>query len=179
MSGLKSKKTFAYFAGGCFWCIAPVFRDQPGVLSVTAGFSGGDEPDPSYEDVKAGKTHHRETIRVLYDPSAISYESLLDLFLWNTDPFDAGGQFIDRGPSYTLAIYYNCESEHELIIKKLTGLAAEAGIDPSITVAPFLSFYPAPEEHQDFDRKNPGRFLQELEESGRSSFFAKKEASFR
>lgn len=172
-----SEKMSAYFAGGCFWCIAPVFRDQPGVLSVTAGFSGGNEPDPSYEDVKAGKTHHRETIRVSYDPARISYGSLMDLFLWNTDPFDAGGQFIDRGQSYTLAVYYTSDSEHRLITGKLRELSAETGKEPVITVAPFVSFYPAPAEHQDFDLKNPGRFLQELKESGRLSFFEKKRHS--
>lgn len=177
MSAHISREVFAYFAGGCFWCIAPVFRDHPGVFSVTAGFSGGDEPDPSYEDVKAGKTHHRETIRVCYDPSVISYDMLLDIFLWNTDPFDGEGQFIDRGPSYTLAVYYSSDTEYELVKQKISALAAEIGKEPNIAVAPFLSFYPAAEEHQDYDLKNPGGYLLELEESGRLSFFAKKRHS--
>lgn len=164
----------AYFSGGCFWCIAPIFRDQIGVISSTVGFSGGSEPFPTYSDVKSGKTHHRETIRVCYDPQAISYEFLVDLFLWNIDPYDAEGQFIDRGRSYTLAIYYSSETEYQLIQKKLTAMAQNAGREPAIAVEPFLSFYPASEEHQNFDLKNPERFQKELEESGRSSFFAKK-----
>ena len=164
----------AYFSGGCFWCIAPIFRDQTGVLSATVGFSGGTEPSPSYSDVKSGKTHHRETICVFYDPKVISYASLIDLFLWNVDPFDDGGQFIDRGRSYTLAIYYSSESECRLIQEKLNAVAQDTGREPAVAVEPFLSFYPAAEEHQNFDLKNPERFQKELEESGRMSFFAKR-----
>ena len=175
---MKKDIATAYFAGGCFWCIAPIFRDQSGVISVTVGFSGGNEPNPIYEEVKKGKTHHRETIQVCYDPEINSYESLLDLFLWNVDPFDAEGQFIDRGKSYTLAIYYTSDSEYQTIVTRLDRFRSEQGKEPMITVEKYLSFYPAPEEHQNFDLKNPVRFMRELEESGRTSFFEKKRHSF-
>jgi peptide-methionine (S)-S-oxide reductase len=69
---------------------------------VTSGYSGGDEPDPSYEDVKNQRTGHRETICIEFDPEKVSFQTLLQLFLYNVDPFDGGGQFIDRGFSYTL-----------------------------------------------------------------------------
>lgn len=174
---LSSDTAYAYFAGGCFWCIAPIFRDSPGVLFATVGFSGGDEPDPSYEDVKNGKTHHRETIRVCYDPSSVSFEDLLDLFLWNIDPFDAEGQFIDRGQSYTLAVYYTSEAERQLVNNKLRLLRKESGKEPQITLAPFHSFYPAAEEHQNFDLKNPNRYQLELQESGRNAYFKEKRHS--
>ena len=102
---------YAYFAGGCFWCITPVFAAEPGVVSVESGYCGGDEPDPSYEDVKAQRTRHRETVRVAYDEALIGYPALLDLFTGSVDVEDGEGQFIDRGRSYTLAVYTTCEEE--------------------------------------------------------------------
>ena len=174
---LSSDTAYAYFAGGCFWCIAPIFRDSPGVLSATVGFSGGDEQDPTYEDVKSGKTHHRETIKVCYDPSLVTFENLLELFLWNIDPFDAEGQFIDRGKSYTLAVYYTSEAERQIVKDKLMLLKKESGKEPQITLAPFHSFYPATEEHQNFDLKNPYRYQSELQESGRNAYFKEKRHS--
>ncbi len=168
---------FAYFAGGCFWCITPVFREQNGVRSAVCGFSGGDEVHPSYEDVKQQKTHHRETICVEYDPAKISYETLLNLFLWSVDPYDGGGQFIDRGASYTLAVYYTTEEERLLIQSKLQAMSGAANKEPQISVEPFKAFYPAPEEHQNFDWKHPELFQNELNESGRTAFFAHKTRS--
>ena len=102
---------FAYIAGGCFWCITPVFARHTGVLGVKSGYSGGREQNPTYEAVKHQQTGHRETIRVEYDPEAVSFGELLELFLQNTDPFDADGQFIDRGHSYTLAVYWQTAAE--------------------------------------------------------------------
>lgn len=168
---------FAYFAGGCFWCITPVFREQKGVRSAVCGFSGGDEVDPSYDEVKQQKTHHRETIRVAYDPLEISYETLLDLFLWSVDPYDGGGQFIDRGTSYTLAVYYTSEDERLLLQNKLNEMEKASNQPPQIAVEPFKTFYPAPEEHQNFDWKHPEQFQNELNESGRTEYFAQKTRS--
>lgn len=99
----------AYFAGGCFWCITPTFRAVPGVLSVISGYSGGDEENPQYAQVKAQQTGHREAICISYEGDL--YEELLDLFLQSIDPFDADGQFIDRGHSYTTAVYWQTEAE--------------------------------------------------------------------
>ena len=101
---MKQTET-AYFAGGCFWCITPTFKQMPGVSSVTSGYSGGEEIDPSYEDVKYQRTSHRETIKIDYDPMQVFFRSLIEVFLSSVDPHDPDGQFIDRGFSYTLAIY--------------------------------------------------------------------------
>lgn len=155
---------YAYFAGGCFWCITPAFRDAIGVRSVTAGFSGGDEADPSYEDVKLQKTGHRECVRVEY---AGDYASLVDVYLASVDPFDGGGQYIDRGRSYTLAIFYTDESERQIAREKIAALAEKSGKTPQITLEPFRSFFAAGEEHQDYDLKNPEAFERELRGSGR------------
>jgi peptide-methionine (S)-S-oxide reductase len=156
----------AYFAGGCFWCVTPIYK-MYGVDKVVCGYSGGDEPNPTYADVKAQKTGHRETIMLEYDPAKVTYDFLLDIFLANVDPFDGEGQFIDKGFSYTLAIYYTCEEERALAQSRIESLAAESGKEVHIALEPFKSFYEAEEYHQDYYLKNPEAFEKELIESGR------------
>ena len=160
------KKT-AYFAGGCFWCITPDFKETNGVIDVISGYSGGDEADPSYKEVKNQQTGHRETIRVDYDDSEISFERLFDIFINGVDPFDEGGQFIDRGHSYTLAVYYTDETEKDAAQNGISALEKESGKKVYISVEPFKSFYTAEEEHQDYYLKHPEEFEKELIESGR------------
>ena len=157
----------AYFAGGCFWCITPVFRELPGVYDVVSGYSGGAEENPTYEDVKHQRTGHRETIRIDYDPARVSFDALMDIFLSSVDPYDPDGQFIDRGFSYTLAIYYCSESQQRAAEGKLRALEEREGKPVYIRVEPFRSFWRAEEYHQDYYRKNPEAFRMELLESGR------------
>ena len=109
----------AYFAGGCFWCITPTFRQLDGVHRVISGYSGGQEVDPTYEDVKHQRTGHRECICIEYDQRCTTYEALLKIFLESVDLFDGGGQFIDRGFSYTLAVYYSREEERKTALHLL------------------------------------------------------------
>ena len=156
----------AYFAGGCFWCVTPIYRVW-GVDRITCGYSGGDEENPCYRDVKAQKTGHRETLELEYDPKKVSYGKLLEIFLANVDPYDAEGQFIDRGFSYTLAVYYQSAEEKALAEEKIRALEAGSGRRARIALEPFKSFWRAEEEHQDFDRKNPEALEKELIESGR------------
>lgn len=157
----------AYFAGGCFWCITPTFRETPGVLEVTSGYSGGEEVDPSYEDVKHQRTSHRETVRIQYDPALVSFRQLMDIFLSSVDPHDPEGQFIDRGFSYTLAVYYLSEAQKDAATSRLTQLEKDSGLPVFIKVEPFRSFYQAEEFHQNYDLKHPEEFRRELIESGR------------
>ena len=157
----------AYFAGGCFWCITPTFQEMAGVAAVTSGYSGGMEADPSYEDVKYQRTGHRETIRIDYDPTQISYGELLQIFLDGVDPFDEGGQYIDRGHSYTLAVYWMTEEERQLAAAAIADLEKTSGQKVYISLEPFTAFYSAEEEHQDYYRKHPEEFRQELIDSGR------------
>ncbi len=167
----------AYFASGCFWCITPEFAAAPGVLSVRSGYSGGDEENPGYEAVKHQQTGHRETVKVEYDPAQISYAELLQIFLTHVDPFDGGGQFIDRGHSYTLAVYYTGEEERAAAQDALDELAARTGREPQVALEPFKSFWDAEEYHQDYYKKNPEAFRRELEESGRLERFGEGEAA--
>ena len=157
----------AYFAGGCFWCITPTFQEMEGVYKVTSGYSGGDEEAPTYLDVKYQRTMHRETIRIDYDEEKVCYAELMDIFLSGVDPFDGGGQFIDRGHSYTLAVYYEDDREREAAEHAIAALEAESCQMVHISIEPFKSFYAAEEEHQDYYLKHPEEFRRELIESGR------------
>ena len=157
----------AYFAGGCFWCITPTFRQMPGVQIVTSGYSGGEEINPTYEDVKYQRTTHRETVRIVYDPALVSFRALTEVFLGSVDPHDPDGQFIDRGFSYTLAIYYLDEDQKATANQMLDELEARTGLPVYIKVEPFKSFYQAEEFHQNYDLKHPEEFRQELIDSGR------------
>ena len=157
----------AYFAGGCFWCITPTFQEMVGVRRVVSGYSGGEEAEPSYEDVKYQRTGHRETIAITYNEEKLTYGQLLDVFLANVDPFDEGGQFIDRGHSYTLAVYYETEEERALAEAAIRELEQTSGRQVFVAVEPFKTFYAAEEYHQDYYRKNPEAFRKELVESGR------------
>ena len=157
----------AYFAGGCFWCITPFFTRLPGVGAVTSGFSGGGEENPAYADVKQQKTGHRETVCIEYDPRQVSFGTLLQVFLKNVDPFDGGGQFIDRGHSYTLAVYYRDETERETARQQLSALEQAAGKTPQVALEPFSTFWPAEEEHQYFYLRQPEAFEEEMRKSGR------------
>ena len=157
----------AYFAGGCFWCITPAFRELEDVFEVTSGYCGGDEINPTYKEVKSQQTGHRETIKIDYDPEKISFSELFEIFLNGVDPFDSEGQFIDRGFSYTLAVYYCNNEEKETAEKMISELEEKSGKKVFISVEPFKAFYTAEEEHQDYYLKHPEEFEKELIESGR------------
>lgn len=159
--------TSAYFAGGCFWCITPTFAELEGVSAVTSGYSGGEEINPVYEEVKAQLTGHRETIKITYDSDKVSFGELLDIFLSSVDPFDGEGQFIDRGHSYTLAVYWTEEKERSLALQRLAAVEAESGMKTYVSVEPFTAFYDAEEYHQDYYKKNPEAFEEEMRISGR------------
>ena len=157
----------AYFAGGCFWCITPTFKETDGVLDVVSGYSGGTEANPTYADVKKQKTRHRETIRIDFDPARVTFEQLLEIFLSSVDPFDPDGQFIDRGHSYTLAVYYCTDAQRKAAEAAVGALAETSGQNVYVSIEPFTAFYKAEEEHQDYYLKHPEEFRQELIDSGR------------
>lgn len=146
--------------------MTPIYK-MYGVDRVICGYAGGEEENPTYEQVKHQETGHRETIRLLYDPEKVSYEKLLDIYFANVDPFDARGQFIDRGFSYTLAIFYQDDAEKELAEKKISNLEKENGKKACIALLPYKNFYEAEAYHQDYYLKNPEAFEQELIASGR------------
>src|SRR5207245_5189113 len=104
----------AIFAGGCFWCITPAVDKAKGVIKTVVGYSGGTEPNPTYELVSSEKTGYRESIEITYDPAKISFGQLLDIYWRQIDPTQADGQFTDSGPSYTAASFYKDYEEHRI-----------------------------------------------------------------
>src|SRR5690606_20466105 len=96
----------AAFAGGCFWCMVKPFKEWDGIIDVVSGYMGGHVENPTYDDVKKGDSGHLEVVEITFDPSVFSYEQLLELYWQQIDPTDAGGQFHDRGHSYSTAIFY-------------------------------------------------------------------------
>jgi peptide-methionine (S)-S-oxide reductase len=104
-----------YFAGGCFWCMEESFDKVDGVISVVSGYSGGHLKNPTYADVVYTDSGHVEAVEVTYDPKVLSYEKLLEIFWKNIDPFDAAGQFCDKGKSYRSVIFFSNKKQKDLI----------------------------------------------------------------
>jgi len=163
----------ATFAGGCFWCMEKPFEQLDGVVSVTSGYIGGRNKNPTYGNYAANG--HIEAVEILYDPSIISYDQLLDVYWRQIDPTDAGGQFVDRGHAYTTAIFYHNEEQKRLAEKSKADLAASGIFDkPLVTpIEPATPFYPAEDYHQDYYKKNPIRYHFYRWNSGRDQFLDK------
>ena len=162
----------AVFGGGCFWCMEPPFEQLEGVIDVMAGYSGGDEKNPTYEEVSSGRTGHIESVQVVYDPEKISFKELLDTFWRYIDPTDPGGQFADRGEHYKTAIFYNDQEEKNIAEQSREGLDASGVFDRPIATAirPAKPFYPAEEYHQDYYKKNVTHYEAYKVGSGRAGF---------
>ena len=169
----------ATFAGGCFWCVEAAFEKLPGVVEVISGYTGGFKENPSYEEVSAGGTGHREAVQITYDPERISYPELLDLFWMQIDPTDGGGQFVDRGAQYKTAIFYHNDEQRMLAEKSKAQLAASGRYDKPLATAIIKSttFYPAEEYHQGYYKKNPRHYGQYRSNSGRDEYLEKTRGS--
>ncbi|WP_297597579.1 peptide-methionine (S)-S-oxide reductase MsrA [uncultured Cetobacterium sp.] len=164
----------AYLAGGCFWCVESDLEKLSGVKSVISGYSGGTIKSPTYEEVSAGGTGHRESVLVKYEDSEISYANIINYFLKHIDPTDGDGEFIDRGFQYSPAIFYLNENQKKDALKELS-LIKEAGNFKEMKVAliPFKNFYSAEEYHQNYYKKNPIRYKYYRYRSGRDQFLEK------
>lgn len=165
----------AIFAGGCFWCMVSPFDILDGIISVTSGYTGGTLNNPTYKDVKSQSTGHYEAIKIIYDPTIISYEKLLDAFWRQIDPTDDEGQFQDRGSSYIAAIFYT--DEHQRIIAE----ESKKALDDSrrfpkkivTRILPASPFYSAEDYHQNFYKTNPTEYKKDRSISGRDEFIQK------
>jgi methionine-S-sulfoxide reductase len=162
----------AIFAGGCFWCIQPAFDKAKGVISTVVGYSGGTEPNPTYELVSSEKTGYRESIQITYDPAKISYDQLLDIYWRQIDPTQADGQFTDIGTSYRAAIFYGSNQEKKIAEASKEKLQQSGKFKkPIVTeILPAMKFYPAEANHQKYYRQNPEHFEAFEQGSGRTSF---------
>ena len=166
----------AIFAGGCFWCIHPAFDKAKGVIKTVVGYSGGTQPNPTYELVSSEKTAYRESIEITYDPTRISFDQLLDIYWRQIDPTQANGQFTDIGPSYRAAIFYNNNEEKQIAEASEEKLARSGKFDkPIVTeILSAMKFYPAEAYHQKYYQQNPEHFEAFEKGSGRVSFEKKK-----
>jgi peptide methionine sulfoxide reductase msrA/msrB len=171
----NEKLQAATFAGGCFWCTQADFERAPGVVQVTAGYTGGHKENPTYEEVSAGGTGHVEAVQVVFDPEKVSYKQLLDYFWRHVDPTDPNGQFVDRGSQYRSAIFYHDGEQKRLAEESKKELEASGRFTkPIVTeILPFTKFYPAEEYHQDYYKKNPIRYEFYRRNSGRDQFLKK------
>ena len=144
----------AYFAGGCFWCMEESFDKVEGVIKSISGYSGGKMKNPTYKDVIYKDTGHVETIEITYDPNKVSYESLVNVFWKNIDPFDFQGQFCDKGYSYRSVAFHTSESENLLIKESINRLEIKFNKKIVTYVRKFDKFYKAEDQHQDYYKNN-------------------------
>ena len=158
--GKAARLETATFAGGCFWCMEAPFDKLPGVVSVTAGYTGGQVKNPTYEQVSAGTTGHAESVRIVYEPQKIGYKQLLDIFWHNIDPTVKNRQFCDVGNQYRSAIFYHTDEQYRLAEESKKELEDNKPFKgPIVTdVVPASEFYPAEEYHQHYYKKNPLRY---------------------
>ncbi len=146
----------AMFAGGCFWCMESAYQEQPGVLDVVSGFTGGTMENPTYSGDHRG---HFEAVKVVYDTDVLSYQDLVDLFWVNIDPFDNKGQFCDKGFSYRTALFPATAGERAIAEASLAKVAERFPQETVHTeIRDASAFWPVEDYHQDYYLKNPVRY---------------------
>jgi peptide methionine sulfoxide reductase msrA/msrB len=163
----NEKTAVATLAGGCFWCVETDFEKVPGVVRVVSGYAGGKGENPTYETY--AKLGYIEAVQVYYDPRVITYDQLLNYFWRHIDPTDDGGQFVDRGPQYRSAIFYQDEEQRQIAEKSKQTLEKSGKLGkPVVTdLIKLTKFYPAEEYHQNYHTKNPIRYNYYRHGSGR------------
>lgn len=162
----------ATFAGGCFWCMERPFDELDGVIATTSGYTGGFKDQPTYHEVGGGSTGHRESVQILYDPSKVSYETLLNVFWRQIDPTRDDGMFLDSGFQYTSAIYVADETQRAAVEESVVRLTKEGRFPGAIKtpVEEAKTFWPAERYHQDYYRLNSTRYGFYRSLSGRDEF---------
>lgn len=171
----KAMTATAVFAGGCFWCTEADFEKVPGVADAISGYTGGKEVNPTYEQVSAHATGHVEAVKVIYDPSRVSYGQLVEWFWRHIDPTDPGGQFVDRGSQYRSVIFYADEKQRRIAEASKQRLDGSKRFSkPIVTeILPLGAFYPAEDYHQNYHSVNPLRYSWYRSGSGRNQFIEK------
>jgi peptide-methionine (S)-S-oxide reductase len=150
----------ATFAGGCFWCMEPAYDKLDGVFATVSGYTGGENLNPTYQEVSAGGTGHTEAVQITFDANKVSYKKLLEVFWMNVDPTVRDRQFCDRGNQYRTGIFYHGDEQRRLAQASKSELDATKPFnDPIVTeITAADTFYPAEEYHQDYYKKNPLRY---------------------
>lgn len=156
----SQERAQATFAGGCFWCVESDFDKVEGVISTTSGYTGGNTQNPTYRQVASETTGHYEAVRIVYDPSVVSYEELVDYFWRHIDPLDDEGQFCDKGSSYRSAIFTHNQEQKQIAQESKMELEDSDRFEQPIAteILPLKTFYDAEDYHQDYYQKNPLRY---------------------
>ena len=150
MSEAADATKTAIFAGGCFWCMEAAFDEVPGVTETVSGYASGTKPNPTYGDHEG----YQEAVRITYDPAKVSYEKLLDQYWHNIDPFDAEGQFCDKGNAYRSVIFTGDQEEAQLAETEKKEMAARFKKDVATEIKPATTFTPAEGYHQNYHNTN-------------------------
>jgi len=154
----QAKEAKAIFAGGCFWCMEPPFDNLDGVISTISGYTDGHKKNPTYREVSAGVTGHTEAVEVTYDPDIVSYQTLLNVFWVNVDPFAINRQFCDTGTQYRSGIYPIDDEQMRLATASKEKVQQDFDKKIQTEIKPASTFYPAEDYHQDYYMKNPIRY---------------------
>ncbi len=147
----------AYFASGCFWCVEAIFESVHGVEEAISGYAGGDEKNPTYEQVSRGQTNHTESVKVLYKPEVIDYKTLVKVFYGSHNPTTVNGQAPDFGKQYRSAIFYTSPEEMKIATAFKDSLDASGMYNEPIAteINALNTFWEAEAYHQDYEEKNP------------------------
>tara|TARA_Y100001970_G_scaffold267565_1_gene357739 strand:- start:193 stop:774 length:582 start_codon:yes stop_codon:yes gene_type:complete len=165
---------YAYFAGGCFWCVEEFFEKTKGVKEVISGYSGGELENPTYKQVTYEDTGHFETVKIIYDENIIKYKELLNLYWKNIDPFDSSGQFCDKGLSYRSVTFYKNQNEKREIVNSIKNIEKRFKGKKVVTfVREFKKFYPAEDYHQDYYQEKFMNYLLYKKACGREKTLEK------
>ena len=145
----------AYFASGCFWCVEAVYESVNGVTEVINGYAGGYTENPTYQLSNTGRTGHAEAVEVLYDPTIVSFSTLLDVYFGSQDVTQIDGQGPDNGSQYRSIIFYQNQDQKDEIINKIKQLTKELNVNIAAEVYPFLKFWKGEDYHQNYERLHP------------------------
>jgi peptide-methionine (S)-S-oxide reductase len=166
-AGLQAGSAKATFAGGCFWCMEAEFEKVPGVTSVTSGFTGGSVRNPTYAQVSSGRTGHAEAVEVVFDPSRVTYEKLVEVFWENIDPLAENGQFCDRGEQYRTAIFVHDDAQKRIAEESKRRVEEKLKAKVATQVVAASPFYPAEESQQDYSKRNALAYRRYVKDCGR------------
>ena len=152
---LQNDLAKAYFASGCFWCVEAVYESVNGVTEVINGYAGGYTENPTYQLSNTGRTGHAEAVEVLYDPTIVSFSTLLEVYFGSQDVTQIDGQGPDNGSQYRSIIFYQNQDQKDEIINKIQQLTKELNVNIAAEVYPFVKFWKGEDYHQNYERLHP------------------------
>ena len=152
---LKDGMARAYFASGCFWCVEAIYESVKGVSEVINGYAGGYTKNPTYQSSNTGRTGHAEAVEVIYDPTVVSFSTLLDVYFGSQNVTQINGQGPDRGSQYRSIIFYQNETQKILIEQKKEAIAKLLNKTVAAEVYPFQKFWKGEDYHQNYERLHP------------------------